>query len=103
LSIPGRARERLTDDFVCPPLEVESIWLNPARRAWLMADPRRYRRRAVWGHAAWSRSVWVRSASRRYALPPEPRPRFRIRVLAFVAAAAIAFLFLAALAIFAWR
>ena len=103
MSIPGRAHGRLGDDFVCPPRQGESIWLNPARRVWLMADPRRYRRRAVWGHAAGSRSVWTRSVWRRDALSAKPRSRFRAKVLALVAVAAITFLTLAAYAVFVWR
>src|SRR5437879_5090453 len=103
MSIPGRAHGRLADDFVCPPRQGESFWLNPARRTRFMADPRRYRRRAVWGHAAWSRTVWARSVSGRYVLSPNSRSRFRIRFLALVAGAAIALLSLVALAIFVWR
>ena len=102
MSIPGRAYARLVDDFVCPPRQGESIWLTPAGRVWLMADPRRYRRRSVWGHAAWSRTVWARSVSRRYALQPGPRSRFRAKVLAWVGIAAIVF-FAVVLAVFVWR
>ena len=91
MSYPGRTFARLSEDVGCPPRQGEAPWVNPAGRAWLMADPRRYRRRAVWGHAAWSRSVWVRSASRRYVRAPEPRWRARRSYigLAFVAAIAL--------------
>ena|SRR5437762_2412585 len=103
MSIPGRAYGRVEDDFVCPPRQGESIWLNPAGRAWFMADPRRYRRRAVWGHAAWSRTVWARSVSRRYVLQPTAKSRFRTKVLALISIVAIALIALAAFAVLAWR
>ena len=103
MSIPGRAYGGLGDDLVCPPRQHESLWLHPAGRAWFMADPRRYRRRAVWGHAAWSRSVWARSVARRSADPPKPKFRYRAKVLAFIGLAAIALLTLAAFAVVALR
>src|SRR5437763_17193516 len=103
MSIPGRAYGRVEDDFVCPPRQGESIWLNPAGRAWFMADPRRYRRRAVWGHAAWSRTVWARRVSGRYAVHSQAKSRFRTTLLVLIGVAAVASLALLALAIHARR